>query len=358
MSLIYWQRKRAGNAAAPVRTKSRTARFVACIALVVAAFLPSVAAALDRSQLAVIINTRDPLSVQIGEYYAAQRSLSFQNIIRIGFPPGKPAMTAREFEALRAWVQEKTLPGVEAYVLTWMLPYRVDCMSITSAFAFGFSDAYCADTCKQTKPSPYFDSPVRRPFAQLGIRPTMALAAANFDDAKALIDRGVASDGTRPKGTAYLVSTHDAARNVRSYTYPLVEQLFKGRLAIRRPEQDTLKNANDVLFYFIGKHTVEGLETLRFLPGAIADHLTSAGGWFEAESGQMSSIRWLQAGATASYGTVVEPCNLTPKFPNPPIVIGHYLQGETLIEAYWKSVQMPGQGIFIGEPLAAPFKRP
>jgi len=72
----------------------------------------------------------------------------------------------------------------------------------------------------------------------------------------------------------------------------------------------------------------------------------------------MSALRWLEAGATGSYGTVVEPCNLVQKFPNPPVVIGHYLQGETLIEAYWKSVLMPGQGIFIGEPLAEPFRRP
>jgi hypothetical protein len=33
----------------------------------------------------------------------------------------------------------------------------------------------------------------------------------------------------------------------------------------------------------------------------------------------------------------------------------HYLAGETLIESYWKSVAMPGQGIFIGEPLARPY---
>ena len=58
------------------------------------------------------------------------------------------------------------------------------------------------------------------------------------------------------------------------------------------------------------------------------------------------------------YGTVVEPCNLPQKFPYPPVAIGRYLQGETLIEAYWKSVLMPGQGIFIGEPLAAPFRQP
>ena len=34
----------------------------------------------------------------------------------------------------------------------------------------------------------------------------------------------------------------------------------------------------------------------------------------------------------------------------------HYLNGETLIEAYWKSVKMPGQGLFVGEPLASPYK--
>jgi hypothetical protein len=48
---------------------------------------------------------------------------------------------------------------------------------------------------------------------------------------------------------------------------------------------------------------------------------------------------------------------LPQKFPQPPIVVNNYLRGDTLIEAYWKSVAMPGQGIFIGEPLAAPFRR-
>ncbi len=35
--------------------------------------------------------------------------------------------------------------------------------------------------------------------------------------------------------------------------------------------------------------------------------------------------------------------------------MAHYLSGETLIEAYWKSVLMPGQGVFVGDPLARPF---
>jgi hypothetical protein len=50
--------------------------------------------------------------------------------------------------------------------------------------------------------------------------------------------------------------------------------------------------------------------------------------------------------------------HLLGKFPYVPVLMAHYLAGETLVEAYWKSVAMPGQGLFIGEPLAAPFRKP
>jgi len=83
---------------------------------------------------------------------------------------------------------------------------------------------------------------------------------------------------------------------------------------------------------FRGKVSVEGLDTLRFVPGAIADHQTSAGDML-TDSSQMSALRWLEAGPTGSYGTVVEPCNLPQKFPDPVVVSEAYLRGETLIEA-------------------------
>jgi len=317
---------------------------------------PSPARALDSSQLAVIVNTLDPLSVQIGEYYAAKRRILFQNIIKVGFTPGNTALTSKEFGVIKTAVDQQASKRVQAYALTWAAPYRVECMSITSAFAFGFDPAFCNNGCKPTRPSPYFNSRARLPFTQLGMRPTMAIAATSFEQAKALIDRGVESDGSKPAGTAYLLSTSDNLRNVRNASYPLVEKLFKDRIRVRTLRQDGLMNAHDVLFYFIGKAHVDGLETLHFVPGAIADHLTSAGGML-TDSSQMSALRWLEAGATGSYGTVTEPCNLPQKFPNPVVVTGVYLRGETLIEAYWKGVAMPGQGIFIGEPLAAPFAR-
>ena len=333
-------------------------RFVFFIFFSLGALYPCLSNAIDRTQIAVIVNTRDRLSVEIGQYYAKQRRIPFQNFIKVHFSPSGSTLTTKEFGAIKASVDEQTMPGVQAYALTWAAPYRVECMSITSAFAFGFDPAFCAVGCKPTRRSPYYNSRARLPFTQLGIRPTMAIAATSFEQAKALIDRGVDSDGSIPTGTAYLLSTSDNTRNVRSASYPLVERILKGRLHVRRQNANSLANANDVLFYFIGKAHVEGLETLHFVPGAIADHLTSTGGMLTDDSGQMSALRWLEAGATGSYGTVIEPCNLVQKFPNPVVAIGRYLLGETLIEAYWKSVQMPGQGIFIGEPLAAPYLRP
>jgi hypothetical protein len=129
---------------------------------------------------------------------------------------------------------------------------------------------------------------------------------------------------------------------------------FHTVINIKLEKSDTLRNAKDVLFYFTGLRKVADLMTLHFVPGAVADHLTSSGGSLD-NNDQMSSLRWLEAGATGSYGTVVEPCNYLQKFPVPGIVIQHYLRGETLIEAYWKSVAWPGEGIFIGEPLASPY---
>lgn len=95
----------------------------------------------------------------------------------------------------------------------------------------------------------------------------------------------------------------------------------------------------------------------QWLPGALADHLTSAGGQLLGGHAQMSVLDWLESGATASYGTVSEPCNHLQKFPHPQVLLLHYLQGASALEAYWRSVAWPAQGVFVGAPLAAPFAR-
>ncbi len=341
--------------------------YIACLFLATVILFSGLAAAnvpaiiLPKTQftadeLAVIVNDDDPLSREIAAYYQARRAIPAKNMLHVRFKPGATTMDEDTFARMFAAVTARTPAQVQAYALTWALPYRVGCMSSTMAFASGYDKRYCrlGKGCAPTRLSPYFDSGSFAPYADFKFRPTMAIAAENFADAKRLIDRGVAADGTYPKGTGYLLSTDDAARNVRQPGFaPIIDRL-RGLVDLRLIKANYLRNKTDVLFYFTGSVHVRYLDTLRFVPGAIADHLTSAGGVLDG-SDQMSSLRWLQAGATGSYGAVYEPCNYAQKFPAPAVVIDRYYHGESLIEAYWKSVAWPAEGIFIGEPLAAPF---
>ena len=310
---------------------------------------------LNATQLALVINTADPLSVKIGAYYAKRRHIPSANIVRIHFDSNRDELPPEEFTALRKTFAPQVGHRIQAYALTWARPYRVGCMSVTAAFAFGYDPKYCATGCNPTLTSPYFNSGVTQPYTELGFRPTMSIAALDFDHARTLIDHGVRSDGTHPPGTAYLVISDDKARNARATEYPLAEKETRNAIDVNVVHGPPLTGRSDVMFYFVGAVSVPDLDTNRFLPGAVADHLTPFGGML-TDSPQMSSLRWLEAGATGSYGTVVEPCAFPQKFPNVTMLMSYYTAGETLIEAYWKSVAMPGQGIFIGEPLATPFR--
>ncbi len=309
---------------------------------------------LGAEDIAVIVNDDDPLSRQIAEYYQKRRDIPLKNLIHVRFKPGTDVMDKKEFIRIKADVDRKTPKSVQAFALTWTAPYRVNCMSITSAFAFGYNEAYCSKKCSPSKPSPYFNSSSTAPYSNLKIRPTMVLAGSSIENVRALIDRGIAADGTHPAGTGYLLSTTDKARNVRAVEYTRLIQWSKNLIEMKLIDSNFIKDKDDVLFYFTGLATVPDLDTLKFRPGAIADHLTSFGGKL-TDSGQMSSLRWIEAGATGSYGTVAEPCNYLAKFPDPNLVVYWYLAGNSLIEAYWKSVQWPGEGIFIGEPLSNPY---
>ncbi|MBK1721197.1 TIGR03790 family protein [Thiocystis violacea] len=310
--------------------------------------------AFGPEDIAVIVNDSDPQSLRVASYYGAKRAIPASHLIHVAFAPGKSKMDPVEFQTLYERVRRQTPADVQAYVLTWPAPYRVGCLSITMAFAVGYDESYCAKGCRLTRPSPYFASDSDRPDTDYGLRPTMALAGRDFDEVRRLIDRGVQSDERRPTGTAYLVETPDTARNVRAGGYPMVTKAFGSVIKVETIKAESLTGRPDVLFYFTGAVDVPGIRTNAFVPGAVADHLTSTGGQL-TDSRQMSSLRWLEAGATGSYGTVVEPCNFISKFPDPVTLIGAYVTGSTLIEAYWKSVLMPGQGIFIGEPLARPY---
>lgn len=317
-------------------------------------FVPQASAKVTSQQMAIVVNVNDAESRLIAEYYRSKRDISRESIIEVSLPVGKDVISKKKFQDVYRQVKDKTPDAVQYYVLAWSQPYRVDCMSITSAFAFGFDEAFCAKGCKSTRRSGYYNSDSEFPNDELNIRPTMMLAGSSLKQVYAMIDRGVMSDATKPEATAYLMSTSDKARNVRSRRFKVIRKSLSENINIKQINSDVLESKSDVMFYFTGLVEVRAIDTNKYLPGAIADHLTSSGGNLFGGS-QMSILRWLDAGATASYGTVVEPCAYTQKFPNPGIVIERYTKGESLIEAYWKSVAWPGQGVFVGEPMASPY---
>jgi uncharacterized protein (TIGR03790 family) len=331
-----------------------------------AVFLPR--SSITKRDVGVVVNDDDPQSVAVADYYVAHRGVLASNVVHLTFGLPGTDLTPAQFAPLKAAVDAALPASVQALVLTWTEPFRVGGMSITSAFALGHDPMYengGPGPCDFTAQVSYFASDSTRPYTDHGLRPTMMLAGTSASNVFALVDRGVASDDGFPAGTAYFLRTADDARSVR---WPSMQQaaadwnhLPDGIGVVYRDDSASgtgvLTGATDVLAYLTGWASVPSIETNVYVPGAVADHLTSYGGILTGSSGQMSVLRWLEAGATASFGTVVEPCNFTEKFPDPGELLARYYRGATVIEAYWKSVAWPGEGIFVGEPLARPFGR-
>jgi uncharacterized protein (TIGR03790 family) len=333
--------------------------------------LPS--SGLAPTELAVIVAEGDALSEAVGAAYVAARGVPAANLIRVRVNTASHGLPAADFALLKSDIDAKlaaAAPGVQATLLTWTAPSRVvgACsMGITSAMALGFDTRYCnatpANTCANTAASPLYDSESRRPQAELQVRPSMLLGATTLAAAQALINRGVAADATRPAGDGWLVRTTDADRSPRWTDFSPLPAAWGSALKLNYvdnsaglPADNALSGKAGVLFYLTGLTSVANLSTLQFRPGALADTLTSTGGFLPTGAGQMPITAWLDAGATASYGTVEEPCNFPEKFSRASVLVDHYWRGATAIEAYWKAVQWPGQGLFVGEPLAQPFR--
>lgn len=323
--------------------------------------VPRVWGRITAEDLGVVINVDDPYSVEVGEHYIRARKISPRQVLRVRLPV-RPTLDRQEFQALRRQVDGFFGVRTQGLALAWRQPHAVECHSITGALALGFDPALCEKTCAPSKPSRYFGSSSTHPMRDFGVRLSMLLAAPDAAQAKALINRGVASDGTLGErggqlANVHFVSTSDALRSVRRQLFPPAGPVPAFGIDVHLDQTDALRHADRVLMYLTGRTHVDGLESVNFLPGALADHLTSFGGVLDKPNSQMTVMSWIQAGATASHGTVSEPCAHLQKFPHPQLLLLFYAQGASAMEAYWKSVAWPRQSLFVGEPLAAPFGR-
>jgi uncharacterized protein (TIGR03790 family) len=303
------------------------------------------------AQLGLVVNDDDPSSVAIAEYYRQARGIPAQHVAHVRLPDAPRKLDAAAFATLKQQVDSQLGPDVRAVLFVWTAPYAVECNGLTAAYTLGFDAAQCSRPCGPGRANPYFNTSQLPP----GMRLSMLLPTTPEAVARAVVDRGRVAGFSTPQAGAYFLHTSDKARNTRAALFPRSGSFPARRLQVHTLRQDALEGADDIILYQTGAARVDKLETLHFLPGALADHLTSWGGDLLGST-QMSSLRWLEAGATASYGTVSEPCSHWQKFPHPDVLLRHYLGGATAIEAYWRSVAWPAQGVFIGEPLARPYQ--
>jgi uncharacterized protein (TIGR03790 family) len=308
---------------------------------------------LTAERLGVVYDSANPASRRIAMYYADQRRIPAVNLVGLSVP-ARVTISRSELAALRSALMYRMPASVQSLLLIWSRPYAVECMSITTAVTAGFRADFCEPGCGRTAINPLFDTDGWLPADTTGWLPSMLLPSDDEELARAVIDRGVRSDDSHPPGTVYLIRTQDAARNVRAASYGDAESLIGHRVRVIQDNAATSNAVSGAIGYFTGTERVAELHRIEFRPGAAADHLTSLGGVLDGST-QMAALEWLRQGATASYGSVSEPCNHPGKFPDPAVLFDHYLRGDTLLEAYWKSVAMPGQGLFIGEPLARPY---
>jgi uncharacterized protein (TIGR03790 family) len=314
---------------------------------------------IQPSEVGVIVNESDPQSVEVANYFKQKHGIPDSNTIHVNFGAGATWIDNATFAAIKSQITPQLKPTMQVLAITWTAPWSVDAkQSITSAITFGFGQQWGPDSyCSATALNPYYNHASGKPFTDLGIRPSMMVGGWNSDGAKKLIDNTTLAFMYLPTGDGYFVKTWDTARNVRWRTFQSTVSDWTPALTMYYVD-DTVSgdptNKPNVLFYQTGLATVPDLTTNQFLPGSVGDTLTSAAGvlW---NGGQMSALEWLAAGASGSYGTVIEPCSHTQKFPNSSVLVQWYFSGNTLIEAYWKSVQWPGQGLFVGDPLARPF---
>ena len=348
-----------------------------CIAMALAAGALFAGAGGGPQNVLVVVNDRDPDSQELGRYYREKRGIPERNVCHLNLPAPLHNASLDVFEPsirdpILAHIRnEKLSDQIDFLALCMGAPTRInDSESITAALYYGFKNAPGAPPCQLQAPTSnsYFSAETAFRHDLAGARNprylAMMITGPTLADAKAVVDRGVASDGSAPTGTFYLVAPPgDMERNVR---YKLFDELdFQARFFEDFPRrrfvyENEVRDAPDVLGYLTGcaSHREAFWATNQYLPGAIADHLTSFGALLPTPPlGQGSLLQWIGAGATASYGTVSEPCNFPEKFPHP-LVFFWYARGFNLAESYWMSVAHPHQGLFAGEPLAAPYARP
>lgn len=360
----------------------------------------------------VVYDPADPHGVSIARYYQEARKIPDRNLIAYEFTNNtgyeiryrlSPDEGWALIEHLRSEIAARGLEGqIHGVMLVGQVPNSVDTNSPDSTASINTAISVSPNATSQSlwegltnDVSTAFRGPlsdtapflptteVRSDIEFEGNRYWLSthlgytgLLGLRRDEVFDLIDRTVAADGTAPQGTIYWPLNI----NIRS-------ELREQQIAQVLPEWDSLGIDYHVFgqeygggsftvpenktgapgSYPVEERAVQGvvagspffaIEEAKslYLPGAIAEHITSFGGQMGSSlrMSQTTATEWLRNGASGSSGTVVEPSARSDKFPHARIH-SHYVRGATLAEAFWLSVELPWQLLILGDGLAQPY---
>ena len=316
----------------------------------------------------VVINQNSSNSITLGNYYAERRQVPPENILRISWSGGNIVWDGTQFQTnlLQPLLNDIASRGlsnqIHYVVLSMDIPYATSQSNIyngtTSGLFYGLKTGGGLNAYMLT--NSYADSEAAfsaaKPAAAEGYSflATM-LTAGSLAQAKSLVDQGVNSDSTFPTAPVVLAKTSDALRRIRctAFDNAMFNTRLRGDYSVIRKNANSMWGETNLLGYQTGLMTLTVPPNV-FVPGAMADSLTSYGGVIFGPNDQTSLLAFIHGGAAGSYGTVTEPTANAAKFPSPQ---NYFFQsrGFSLAECYYQSLDIPYQGLIVGEPLAAPF---
>jgi hypothetical protein len=361
----------------------KTFRVVALLLLLA----PAEIKALGPHEVLVLANVQSPDSIEIAEEFVRLRRIPRINIVRLTVPMPKNSSPVRitpdQFTTL-IWtpaVRAMKTKRIDDHILAWVysvdFPVMVTSDPPVSVQGLTFLRNVLPDRPesieKGTYVSPLFTGPNNPTgpvhFSQtldvyrewLGADmplPSMALGfiGERGNTRQTVLDclaQGIASDNASPTGTVYLITDNGVRSECRDWQFPFARKAL-GRLGINSEITDEFPvQRTDILGLMMGAAEVDPHRQTRYLPGSMAEHLTSAAAVFETAN-QTKMSEWIKAGVTASAGAVTEPRAIWTKFPSAFFFV-HYGSGCTMIESFFQSIRCPLQIFLAGDPLASPW---
>ena len=344
------------------------------------------AAALGPHELLVLVNPDSPESLAIANRFVELRGVPPENVVCLPLPPSASEAAAEitpEDFSTYIWApatEAMRKRGLEGHTLAWIFsagfPARLKTappVSLPGA-VFARNQLPPADQVATglyasvlfrgpTSPGGEEVETISLDLAAAGFGPKMPLPSMmlgwtgarglTLEESLAVLDRGAASDGTRPGGPVYLLTNGDIRSRCRDWQFArAAEQMAdRGMRGVSGPQFPS--NASGVAGLMIGTADPPVGDIHSWAPGAFAEHLTSYAADFQ-QSIQTKLTEWLRAGATCSAGAVAEPYAVWTKFPSARI-FAHLGAGATMLEALAQSVASPMQLLAVGDPLACPW---